>query len=180
MKHLRLLGVQEQLERAQLLCEAALRATDGERLRFALAAVYPARSAVELMRESAKSRHLVIDCPELDRRISDRVPYVDLVWALRVYDFHRLGLRNQKGAFLLAKVKVPALSTSTIAFGPLSSPTFDVTNSDGSLPRAEFLFWAPPFAQVLPGEPPVHILAALLQYLEALALFLPEFESLTR
>ena len=132
------------------------------------------------MREAAKVHQLKIGIAELDKGISASIPYADLIWALRVYDFHRMGLSLRRRISLLGRVTVPPATTSTVTFGPLYLPTFSITNSDGSNPQSEFFLWAPPFAQVRPGEPPVHVLAALTQYLEALAPFVREFDSLGR
>ncbi len=67
---LRIAGVDEQVERAKLLFEEARAApTYGDAFRKLIAAVYPARAAVEL-RESAKRGELVSSIDEFDRHLA--------------------------------------------------------------------------------------------------------------
>ncbi len=89
----RIIGVNGQLERARVLFDEARAApTYEDAFRKLIAAVDPARAAIELMRESAKRGELVVSIGEFDRRLSSLVPRHHLIWAVRIHDFHRYGV----------------------------------------------------------------------------------------
>src|SRR6266404_3496821 len=85
----RLAGVKEQITRARLLLEEAHAVRDYD-LAFPklIAAVYPARAALEIMREAARLGELTVPAKEFDRLVEERVPRWRLIHVVRVRDFH--------------------------------------------------------------------------------------------
>ncbi len=71
----RLAGVKEQLRRARLLLEEAHAVRDYDAaFPKLIAAVYPARAALEIMREAAKLGELSVSPREFDRLVNERAP----------------------------------------------------------------------------------------------------------
>jgi hypothetical protein len=163
----RVSGIRAHLKRAGWLVRVAETSSDAEAIDFAIIATHPARGAIELLREEAKSGALNVTASEFDRKIEEQVPHWDLIRALRIHDFHRSGLGHRWGAILVTEVALAPRGIGTISLGPLPDLT---VNLSGELLKSEFLLWAPPYAQVRSGAPPVHIVAALKQYLSGVEL----------
>src|SRR5439155_26954251 len=91
----RLAGINEHLRRAELHLAEAHQVKDYDSaLPKLMAAVYPARAALELMREAAKAGELTIELGELDRRITEAIPRNRLIKAIRIRDFHHFGIKG--------------------------------------------------------------------------------------
>src|SRR5437016_5434462 len=89
----RLQGIREQVERANLfLREATESENPTDAFRRLMAAVYFARAALEIMRESAKAGELTVSTRELDARLGGLLPRYRLIKAIRIRDFHRFGV----------------------------------------------------------------------------------------
>lgn len=108
--HPRLLGVKEQARRAKSLLEEALAEPSYERaFPKLIAAVYPARAAIEIMRESAKAGELSMPLPDFDLRVAQLVPSFRLVHAVRIRDFHQYGILGGGRILATFQVTVPPL-----------------------------------------------------------------------
>ncbi|MCF7635965.1 MAG: hypothetical protein LLF82_001459 [Dehalococcoides mccartyi] len=96
----RLLGIHEQYYRAKRLLQLARRSKKpATQFTNLIAAVYPARSTVELMLEAAEKQELKSlknkDVKEsrknLEKIIIQNIPFYFLLEKIRIHDFHRFG-----------------------------------------------------------------------------------------
>lgn len=133
---LRIAGVEEQVERAKLLFEEARAApTFADAFRKLIAAVYPARAAVELMRESAKRGELVVSLGEFDRRLSELVPRHRLIWAVRIRDFHRYGVVGGGRMVVESQITLPPHCEAEFSMYPDPAnprPVINLSDPSGS------------------------------------------------
>src|SRR6266700_2143465 len=107
-EHHRLVGVRQQIERAKfLLDDAHAESTYGRAFPKLLAAVYPARAALEIMRGSAKLGELVVPASEFDRRVAELVPRWRLIHAVRIRDFHEGGIQSGSRILVTFQIKLP-------------------------------------------------------------------------
>jgi hypothetical protein len=98
-----------------------------------MASIYFARSAVELMRDTAKRGGLVLSLAEFDRVIDGLAPRERLLRGLRVRDFHRTPVLGRGYVTLEHSVKLPAYGRAEIELDPNpESPCVRVSVSDGS------------------------------------------------
>ena len=87
-------GIYEQYKRAKRFLKLASRCQKPtSRFRNLIAAIYPARAIVELMFEAAKTQELkeIRSDKKLRKKIRPLLPYYDLVYRIRIHDFHRFG-----------------------------------------------------------------------------------------
>src|SRR6266487_600900 len=105
----RLAGVKEQLTRARVLLEEAHAVRDYD-VAFPklIAAVYPARAALEITREAAKCGELTLSLREFDRLVEKLVPRYRLIHAIRIRDFHRYGVQGGGRIIVEYQLRVPA------------------------------------------------------------------------
>lgn len=97
----RLRGIREQYERAMLfLAEAQKMPKGSRRFRHLMASVYFARAAVEIMFEMAEKGELRIGREPLRPEISKRLARYDLIYRVRIHDFHRFGVLPNNSLFI--------------------------------------------------------------------------------
>jgi hypothetical protein len=109
----------EQLARARLfLVEAMQTAEPEDRLRRCMAAVYFARSCIELMLEAAADkREIGLQRNDLEDLIAAELPFYEAVEALRIHDFHRFGIQYRPNAvIMLGPIKLRARGGSAALF----------------------------------------------------------------
>ena len=115
----RLAGAKEQLVRARLLLEEAHAVTDYDvAFRKLIAAVYPARAAVEIMREAARLGELSVSLQEFDRRVEELVPRYRLIHAVRIRDFHRYGVQGGGRIMVEFQIRMPPLGHAELSMYP--------------------------------------------------------------
>jgi hypothetical protein len=103
----RLAGIREQISRAQMHLREALASADPTtRFRKLIAAVYPGRAAVEIMREAAAQGEVAVDRDELDRQVAAVLPHHQLIQAIRFHDFHRFGVIERPGVFIGGPMRI--------------------------------------------------------------------------
>ena len=166
-----LLGSTAQVRRAQALVREARSLPAPEGLDRAIVALHPARAALQLVRDRVVRCSRRTSRSEFDRWVNEHIPFTELIRRLRIYDSHRIGLRSQRGARLLATVKLGPYGTSTMRYSSIGDPAPTVSiegEREGDLLSVDFLLWAPPYAQTRSGEKAVHIVDALEAYLNAL------------
>lgn len=152
------------LSRADRLVSRARSDSTTFAMDLALSAVYPARGAVELLREASKERRVAASLSELDTLLDVHVPYWHLIWAVRVQDFHRAGLSRDSDGVVAT---VPAFST--IALDLSEPPRAHLLEGNDEAAKAIFV-WAPPYVQVGANTEPIAILDALDAYLAGMRL----------
>ena len=97
----RFAGVREQVGRAQMYLSEALTSSDPTtRFRKLIAAVYPGRAAIEIMREAALQGELTVNRDDLDERVGAVLPRHELIQAIRFHDFHRFGVMPRPGVLV--------------------------------------------------------------------------------
>src|SRR6266702_1155129 len=118
-RNARLAGVKEQLTRARLLLEEAHAVRDYD-VAFPklIAAVYPARAALEIMREAAKVGELTVPPKEFDRLVEARVPQWRLIHAVRVRDFHHYGVQGGGRIMVQFSITLPAHGRAEFSMYP--------------------------------------------------------------
>jgi hypothetical protein len=109
--------VREQYARARLFLDEAQASGDRtDRFRRLIAAVYPARAAVEIMLEAAQGQHLNAylnadhkqSRNDLEAVIVPKLPRYFLLEKVRIHDFHRFGVLPQPGLLFQGPVKLMA------------------------------------------------------------------------
>lgn len=179
--HPSLVGIHEHFRRAGLWLDEARHArSHDEALRRLMAAVYPGRAVLELMRESAKRGELIITARELDRRLEYLVPRSRLVKALRIRDFHHYGVIGGGRVIVQFQVKLPPLGHAEFSmFVDPDNPRPSIVVSDGTRNYTFFLT----SDRVLQDERETHALSyfrLLSEYLHDLKSAMVEYESLLR
>jgi hypothetical protein len=108
--------VKEQLARATHLLQEA-HAVHNYDVAFPklIAAVYPARAALEIMREAAKLGELAMSPREFDRLVDDRVPRWRLIHAVRVRDFHHYGVQGGGRIMVEFQIRLPPLGQARVS-----------------------------------------------------------------
>ena len=97
----RLAGVREQVGRAQMHLSEALASSDPTtRFRKLIAAVYPGRAAIEIMRVAATQGELTVNLDDLDERVGAVLPRHELIHLIRLHDFHRFGVMPRPGVLV--------------------------------------------------------------------------------
>ncbi len=97
----RLDGVREQFKRASLFLRQAKDMPAGQdRFRYLIASVYFARAAIEIMLEMAKQGEVRVTREALETQIKERLPRYDLLYRVRIHDFHRFGVLPSSSLFL--------------------------------------------------------------------------------
>ena len=105
----RLAGAREQVARTQMHLSESLASSDPTtRFRKLIAAVYPGRAAIEIMREAAARGELTVDLNELDERIGTALPRHELIQRIRFHDFHRFGVMPRPAAFVGGPMRLKA------------------------------------------------------------------------
>src|SRR2546429_4105901 len=118
-RHPRLAGIREQIERARVLLTEAHAVPDYDTaFPKLIAAVYPARAALEIMRESARLGELTMTLSEFDRRVAELVPRYRLVQAVRIRDFHRYGVQGGGRILVEFQIRMPPLGRAELAMYP--------------------------------------------------------------
>jgi len=103
-----IVGVRQQVERARfLVADAHAEEFYDRAFPKLIAAVYPARAALEIMRESAKRGELTVSPAEFDRRVSRLVPRYRLVHAVRIRDFHHYGVQDGGRIMIEFQITLP-------------------------------------------------------------------------
>jgi hypothetical protein len=145
-----------------------------------IAAVYPARAALEVMREAAAQGELSVSLADFDQLVNQLVPRWRLVHAVRVRDFHHGGIQSGGRIFIQFRMRLPPHSQAVISLraNPFD-PQFRVRMSDSS--GSYQLLLSSDIVVQDENEPqaiPYWIL--LPEYLGQLEAFVPQFVALTR
>jgi len=177
----RLAGAKEQLTRAWRLLEEAhaIRAYDAAFPKL-IAAVYPARAALEIMREAAKLGELTVSLQEFDRRVAERVPRYRLIQAVRIRDFHRYGVQGGGRIMVEFKIRMPPLGHAEFSMYPDPidpRPEVRVSDQSGSY---TLLLTSDVVVQDEREAQPIPYWVLLREYLEQMDALVGEFESLLR
>lgn len=177
----RLSGVTEQLARARRLLQEACAGRDYEdAFPKLIAAVYPARAALEIMREAAGRRELSVSLREFDCLVEQRVPRWRLIHAIRVRDFHHGGVRGGGRILVQFRIHLPPRSEARVSmranpFDP--RPEVRLSDPSGSY---KLLLTSDVVVQDEREPQAVPYWVLLREYLEQLEALVPEFEALSR
>lgn len=177
----RLAGVKEQLTRARLLLEEAHAVRDYD-LAFPklIAAVYPARAALEIMREAAKLGELTLSPQEFDRRVEELVPRYRLIHAIRIRDFHRYGIQGGGRIMVEFSITVPPHGHAQFSMYPdpvNPRPAVQFSDPSGSY---KLLLTSDVVVQDERESRAVPYWVLLAEYLEQMVALVREFESVLR
>ena len=105
----RIAGILEQYERAQLFLRQALTMPDSpDRFRHLIASAYFARAIVQLMLDARKEGELKVGQKDLEQMLETNLPGCSLIRRIRIHDFHRFGLPEQEGMFLSGPIRLTA------------------------------------------------------------------------
>ncbi len=177
----RLAGVKEQLARAKVLLEEAHAVRDYD-VAFPklIAAVYPARAALEILREAAKLGELSVSPREFDRLVDERVPRWRLIHAVRVRDFHHYGVQGGGRIMVEFQVRLPPLGQVRVSmranpFDP--QPQVRLSDPSGSY---KLLLTSDVVVQDERESRAIPYWGLLREYLEQMYGLVREFESLLR
>lgn len=177
----RLVGVREQIERARfLLRDAHAESTYARAFPKLMAAVYPARAALEIMRESAKLGELTVPITDFDRRVAELVPLYRLIHAVRIRDFHHYGIQSGGRIFATFQITLPPHGHAEFSMYPDPiHPRASIVVSDPSANR-KMLLTSDVGVQdeAEPDAIPYGVL--LKEYLDQLDVAVQEFASLLR
>jgi len=172
--------VKEQLVRARLLLEEAQAVTDYDvAFRKLIAAVYPARAALEIMREAARLGELTVSLQEFDRRVGERVPQYRLIHAVRIRDFHRYGVQGGGRIMVEFQIRMPPLGHTEFSMYPDPEPRPEVRLSDPS-GSYNLLLTSDVVVQDERESRAIPYWVLLREYLEQMDGLVGEFESLLR
>ncbi len=177
----RLAGVIEQLRRARLRLEEAHAVRDYD-LAFLklIAAVYPARAALEIMREAARLGELTVSLQEFDRRVEELVPRYRLIHAVRIRDFHRYGVQGCGRIMVEFQIRMTPLGHAEFSMYPDSvDPRPEVRLSDPS-GAYRLLLTSDVVVQDEKESRAIPYWVLLREYLEQMNGLVGEFESLLR
>ena len=177
----RLAGVKEQVVRASLLLEEAHAVTDYDvAFRKLIAAVYPARAALEIMRAAARLGELTVSLREFDRRVGERVPRYRLIHAVRIRDFHRYGVQGGGRIMVEFQIRMPPLGHAELSMYPDPvDPRPEVRLSDPS-GSYKLLLTSDVVVQDERESRAIPYWVLLREYLEQMDGLVGEFESLLR
>src|SRR2546425_12963023 len=115
----RLGGVKEQVTRARLLLDEGHAVRDYDvAFRKLIAAVYPARAALEIMREAARLGELTVSLQEFDRRVEELVPRYRPIHTVRIRDFHRYGVQGGGRIMVEFQIRMPRLGHAELSTYP--------------------------------------------------------------
>ena len=108
-------GIYEQYKRAKRFVQLARRCKKTtSRFTNLIAAVYPARAIVELMDEATKKQELRLfrSGKKFKENIAPKLPYYNLLYRIRIHDFHRFGClppsQKYKTEFIGGPIKLRA------------------------------------------------------------------------
>ena len=128
----RLVGIQEQFERAELfLSEAESLVDPVARFRHLMAAVYFARAIVELLLEAAVREDVQVARAKLGERLAQILPRYHLIEEIRIHDFHRFGVVPRDGTFVGGPIKAKLPAVKGAATGIKVTPEGLITSSSG-------------------------------------------------
>ncbi len=180
-ENVRLLGIKEQIERAKgFLRDAQSESSYDRAFPKLIAAVYPARAAIEIMRESAKAGELTVDLAAFDRRIAELVPTYRLIHAVRIRDFHQYGILGGGRIMVTFQVTLPPHGHSEFTMYPDPvHPKAQLIVSDPSANR-KLLLTSDVGVQDESTRDAIPYAVLLDEYLEQLETAVLEFESLLR
>lgn len=171
-------AVQEHIQRARTVLTIAGRArTFDEAFALVISAIYPARAAMELMREAAKCGDLKLDLNTFDRWLGRRVPLYRLVHNLRIVDFHQRPLSATRMEVVF-RVRVPAYGRAEFSLWPNPTnprPSASVSNGSGNF---EFFLTSPFVAQDEREPAPLAYDVLLVNYLNQLDAALPAYAAM--
>lgn len=180
-QHPRLAGIREQIKRATLLLDEAQALPDyRSAFRKLIAAVYPARAALEIMREAVKLGELTIPLDGFDRRVAELVPRYRLIHAVRIRDFHRYGVQGDGHILVECQVTVPPHGHAEFSMYPdpvNPRPDIHLSDSSGSY---KFLLTSDAVVQDEREPEAVPYWVLLKEYLEGVDALAREFEALLR
>jgi len=177
----RLVGVREQVVRAQMHLSEALASSDPTaRFRKFIAAMYPGRAAVEIMREAATQGELTVDCDELDKRIGAVLPGHTLIQKIRLHDFHRFGVMPRPATFVGGPMRLKSSKggVARVQFPPAGPQITKRGNADVVLNRPLQTDGDRAFDDASCEW--VHIDQAIREYVETLPAALEIFEGLLK
>ena len=105
----RIKAVREQHERAALFYREATESDDQvDRFRRLIAATYFCRAALEIMYEGAKAGDLTIEEKPFRKRMEEMLPRSNLIYKIRIHDFHRFGVSEYPGLSLMGPIALSA------------------------------------------------------------------------
>lgn len=177
----RVSGIREQLGRARVLLQEAHAVPDyDDAFPKLIAAVYPARAALEIMHEAASSGELSISVPEFDRLVEQLVPRWRLIHAVRVRDFHHGGVQGGGRILVQFRIHLPPHSQAIVSmradpFDP--QPRVRFSDPSGSY---QLLLTSDVVVQDEAEPHSVPYWALLRDYLEQMNRLFPEFQKLLR
>lgn len=177
----RLAGVLEQLARARLLLQEAYAVRDyDDAFPKLIAAIYPARAALEIMREAARRGELSVSRKEFDRLVDQRVPRWRLIHAVRVRDFHDGGVQGGGRILVQFRIRLPPHSQGAVSmranpFDP--RPRIRLSDPSGSY---KLLLTSDVVVQDEEEPTAVPYWVLLEEYLEQMNRLFPEFQKLLR
>ena len=174
----RLAGIKEHLRRAESHLAEAHQVKDYDSaFPKLIAAVYPARAALELMREAAKAGELTIDLGELDRRITEAIPRNRLIQAIRIRDFHHFGIQGGGRILVTFQMRMPPLGHAEFSMYPNPlDPQAGISISDPTSPH-KFLLTSDVVVQDEKEPVAIPYWILLREYLDQMKAFLPTFEA---
>ena len=180
-ENLRLSGIREQLQRAELHLGGAHAEKEYDAaFPQLMAAVYPARAALELMREAAKAGELTIGIKELDQLVAQAIPRYRLIQAIRIRDFHHYGIQGGGRMLLTFQIRMPPLGHAEFSMYPNPLDTrARLSISDPSSPH-KFLLTSDVVVQDEKEPAAIPYWVLLREYLDGMKAFLPTFEGLLR
>jgi hypothetical protein len=173
--------VRAQLRRARLMLAHAMEVTNPEeKAANLMAALYFARSSMQLMRATAKQGSLFIAVNEFDRLLAAIVPRERLIRGIRNRDIHESPILGLGYARLEHAIKVPPHGHVEIGFDPWPpTPSVRVSVSDGSHDY-KYFFVGHGFVQDHHEPRAIPMAALLVETLDQLDLCAAEFERLFR
>lgn len=125
MDPIRLMGIREQVQRAEFFLAQAGSSSDARHKHWYLvASVYFARAAVEIILEATDN---AVAREQVESALAEKLPNYSLMERIRIHDFHRFGLLQRAGTFLGGAVKLTANRGSVEIALPDSGLTTTVT-----------------------------------------------------
>jgi len=126
----RLIGIEEQFERAKLFFNEAIESKDRlDKFRRFVAAIYFANAVAEIMVDAAEYNEVKVTKGELIKILEDMLPYYSLLRELRIHDFHRVCLLERPGMFMKGPIKlIPCKGMVQVQYtakGPVATTTGD-------------------------------------------------------
>lgn len=178
---IRLSGVQEQFDRAELFLEQALGASEFEvAFRNLLASVHFGRSAVDLMRRAAKYEQLTVTPAEFDEELGDLLTRYRIVKTIREVDFHDEPLTPSLRMQIVGRVDAPEKREAEFVIDRESDPPRVYVR--GELEEGEYTFLLT-FAHYIQTEDEPHAVSlvdVMTEYLAQMPAAISRFKQLLR